>query len=277
MSFIKNILSGIKYRIKKAFYRPLSKFDISWIKEKTLKHQRDNKIKYHTYQNKYKIAFRNAEEFLISVDELFVKEFYKFNSSTEKPKIIDCGSYIGTSILYFKTIYPTASIIGFEPDENNYSLLKSNITSWGFTDIEIIRAAVWNENGNIIFNSIGGMSGSILLEQNDFSISQTSVPCKRLKDLLIEPIDFLKLDIEGAEYDVIKDCESQLFNVKNIFIEYHGYYDTLANLNEILKILIDNSFIYYIKEGLSLHERPYVEPASTKNFDILLNIFAFRL
>jgi FkbM family methyltransferase len=277
MNFIQNLITGIILRIKKIFYRPLAIFNISWTKEKILKHRQDDKIKYHIYQNKYRIEFKDAQEFLVSVDELFVKEFYKFISTNEKPIIIDCGSYIGTSILYFKTKNPSASIIGYEPDENNFTLLKNNVESWGFDDTEIICAAVWTENGTISFNSAGGMAGSIELNKSEKENPQISVPCIRLKDILNQPIDFLKIDIEGAEYAVLKDCESQLYHVKNLFVEYHGYYSNMSNLNEILKILLDNGFKYYLKEGLSLHDNPFIEPESEKNFDILLNIFAFRL
>lgn len=274
--FIINLLTGIRKRIQRAFYRPLALFDIGWLEEKTLKHKRDQRIKHHLYHKKYPIAFRDAEEFLLSVNELFVKEFYKFRSVNEKPRIIDCGSYIGTSILFFKTQYPSAIVTGFEPDKNNYSLLKSNLDSWNFKDTNVVCAAVWVENGSIQFNSAGGMSGSVHLEESKVDATHDAVPCIRLKDLLTEPIDFLKLDIEGAEYAVLKDCESQLTNVRNLFVEYHGYYREMHKLNEILGILLDNGFKYYIKEGLSLHERPFIEADATGNFDLLLNIFSFR-
>jgi FkbM family methyltransferase len=275
--FFRNLLSGIRIRIQRAFYRPLAIFDISWLQEKILKHRRDQQVKHHVYQKKYTIAFRDAEEFLLSADELFVKEFYKFRAENEKPRIIDCGSYIGTSILFFKTQYPSAIVTGFEPDENNYSLLKSNLDSWNFKETDVVRAAVWVENGSIQFNSAGGMSGSVQLEESKLGAApQNTVPCIRLKDFLTEPIDFLKLDIEGAEYAVVKDCASQLSNVRNLFVEYHGYYREMHKLNEILGILLDNGFKYYIKEGLSLHERPFLEADASGNFDLLLNIFSFR-
>ena len=75
------------------------------------------------------------------------------------------------------------------------------------------------------------------------------VKCVRLKDLLNEEIDFLKIDIEGAEFAVLKDCSDNLKNIKNLFVEYHGKYDEMFKLNEILEILLQNNFKYYIKEG----------------------------
>ena len=104
--FLANISKGINHRVKKIFYRRYGVFSIGWTKEKILKHQTDQQLKYHIYQNKYRIGFRDAPVFFVSIDELFVREFYKFRADNDRPKIIDCGSYIGTSILYFKDNYP---------------------------------------------------------------------------------------------------------------------------------------------------------------------------
>jgi FkbM family methyltransferase len=270
-----NISKGIYYRVKKLFYRPYSIFDIGWAKEKILKHQTNPSLKHHLYKNKYKVAFTDSPTFLMSIDELFIKEFYKFRAIKDRPKIIDCGSYIGTSILYFKVNYPNAVIIGFEPDATNYSILKSNIENWNFSDTTVMNAAIWINNESISFNSVGNMSSRIetdLAENNNKKI----VKCVRLNDLLNEEIDFLKIDIEGAEFAVLKDCSDNLKNVKNLFVEYHGNYNEMFKLNEILGILLRNNFKYYIKEGNVVYSKPFWEKDKIGEYDMLLNIFAFR-
>lgn len=269
-----NISKGIYYRVKKLFYRPYSIFDIGWAKEKILKHQTNASLKHHLYKNKYKVAFTDSPTFLMSIDELFIKEFYKFRATVDCPKIIDCGSYIGTSILYFKVNYPNAVIIGFEPDATNYSILKSNLENWNFSDTTVMNAAIWINNESISFNSVGNMSSRIetdLTENNKKKI----VKCIRLNDLLNEEIDFLKIDIEGAEFAVLKDCSDNLKNVKNLFVEYHGNYNEMFKLNEILEILLRNNFKYYIKEGNVVYSKPFWEREKIGEYDMLLNIFAF--
>jgi|SRR5450432_1858817 len=273
--FVKVRSKVIYNRVKHLFYRPYRTFNIGWIKEKVLKHQKDQDLKHHLYKKKYKIAYRDGLLFLISVKELFIHEFYKFRPDTDRPKIIDCGSYIGTSILYFKDNYPNAEIIGFEPDGTNYSLLKENIENWNFTNIKVRNAAIWTYNGKISFHSIGSM-GSRIEAGADQIAKENEVDCVRLKDLLNEEIDFLKIDIEGAEYEVLKDCAYNLKNVKNIFIEYHGTYDELSQLNEILNILLRNNFKYYITEGIAVYLRPFWDREKMGEFDMLLNISAFK-
>jgi len=273
--FLTNLGKGIQIRIRKIFYHPYSVFNIGRVKEKILKHQTDRNLKYHVYKNKYKIAFRDSPVFLVSVNELFVNEFYKFRPATDRPKIIDCGSYIGTSILYFKDNYPNAVVSGFEPDDTNYSILKENIENWNFRDTRITNAAIWTNNDSISFHAKGSMASRIEASENNEGAKKT-VPCVRLRDLLNEEIDFLKIDIEGAEYAVLKDCEEKLSFVRNLFVEYHGTYSEMFKLNEILEILRRNEFHYYIKEGSPVYVKPFWDRNKVGDYDIILNIFAFR-
>jgi FkbM family methyltransferase len=270
-----NLGKGINKKVKKIFYHPYSVFNIGWAKEKILKHQTDHRLKYHIYQNKYKIAFRDGPVFLISINELFINEFYKFRATSDQPKIIDCGSYIGTSILYFKVNYPNAIVTGFEPDETNYSLIKSNLEAWNFSNTTVINAAIWINNETISFNSKGSMASRIETVINE-EANKKVVKCVRLRDLLNEEIDFLKVDIEGAEHAVLKDCSDSLSKVKNLFVEYHGTYNEMYKLNEILDILVQNKFKYYIKEGSPVYAKPFWDRDKTGDYDIILNIFAFK-
>jgi len=256
------------------FYRPYSVFDIGWLKEKILKHDTSTHLKHHLYKNKYKIAFTDGSTFLMSINEMFVKEFYKFKSDTQRPRIIDCGSYIGTSLLYFKINYPQAIVTGYEPDASNFSLLDMNLKNWNFADLNVVNAAIWVNNESVSFESEGNMSSRITAGSND--VSQKLVKCVRLRDLLEEQVDFLKIDIEGAELEVLKDCSDKLHNVKNLFVEYHGKYDSANKLNEILDILVKNNFKYYIKEGSCIYENPLWEKDKVMLYDLLLNIFAYR-
>jgi FkbM family methyltransferase len=273
--FLTSLGRGVYNRIKKSFHRPYAIFDIGWIKEKILKHQTDNTLKYHIYRNKYKIVFRDGPVFLGSINELFINEFYKFRSTTDRPRIIDCGSYIGTSILFFKVNYPNAVVAGFEPDETNFDIIKSNLAAWNFTDTNVVNAAIWINNEFLSFNAKGSMDSRIETDNHEGG-NNKMVKCVRLKDLLVGDIDFLKIDIEGAEYAVLKDCADNLTNVRNLFVEYHGIYSEMFKLNEILDILIRNNFKYYIKEASQVYAKPFWERERRGDYDIILNIFAFR-
>ena len=270
------LVIGIRKRLDIIFYRPFSKFDISWFQEKLLKHA-NSVIEYsHLYKNRYKIIFKDPKAFLYSVKELFVEEIYKFKAQDDTPYIIDCGSYIGTSILFFKTQYPNAKILAFEPDNSNFELLNNNIKNWDLKDIEIQNAAIWIDNLGVNFIADGNMASKIDESNNTAHNENQKTKSVRLKDLLTEKIDFLKIDIEGAEYEVLVDCESKLSFVENLFIEYHGNYNEMYKLNKILNILIENNFKYYIKEAGVTFEHPFYDRENIYDFDTQLNIFAFK-
>lgn len=269
-----DVFKGIKIRILKEFERPYSKFNISWLEEKKLKHSKSNKNYSQLYKNKYLIEFTDPKAFMYSVRELFIDEIYKFNPDNNQPYIIDCGAYIGTSILYFKVNYPNARILAFEPDNKNINLLNKNLNNWKFNDIKIENAAVWINNGHVNFSSEGNMASKITNSENE-NLNE-NIKSIRLNDLLKSEVDFLKIDIEGAEYEVIKDCSENLLNVKNLFIEYHGNYDEMYKLNEILNILVSKGFKYYIKEAGATYNQPFFESETEYNFDIQLNLFAFK-
>ena len=270
------LVIGIRKRLDIIFYRPFSKFDISWFQEKLLKHANSGIEYSHLYKNRYKIIFKDPKAFLYSVKELFVEEIYKFKAQDDTPYIIDCGSYIGTSILFFKTQYPNAKILAFEPDNSNFELLNNNIKNWDLKDIEIQNAAIWIDNLGVNFIADGNMASKIDESNNTAHNENQKTKSVRLKDLLTEKIDFLKIDIEGAEYEVLVDCESKLSFVENLFIEYHGNYNEMYKLNKILNILIENNFKFYIKEAGVTFEHPFYDRENIYDFDTQLNIFAFK-
>src|SRR4029079_9278010 len=103
--------------------------------------------------------------------------------------------------------------------EQNFQLLEKNITSFGFSNIELRKEAIWTENTNITFSASGTLGSKIESTTNKYT---TSVKATRLKDFLARPVEFLKLDIEGAEYSVLMDAAEKIRSAKNIFIEYHG-------------------------------------------------------
>lgn len=210
--------------------------------------------------------------FLEGIREIFIEEIYAFTTENNYPVIIDCGANIGLSCIYFKRFHPQSKIIAFEPDPQIYEVLKFNLNSFGMSDIQVSNTAIWSEESTLSFFKEGAFSGRIakIGDKNLIEVKTT-----RLRDLLEEKIDFLKIDIEGAEYPVIKDCQDLLKNVERIFIEYHSHYQEEQNLHNILAILAQSGFRYHIKEAYTA-QKPFIDIPLMLNFDLQLNIFAIR-
>ncbi len=266
-----NIVKGINQRITRPFQNPYKKIGFSLFKVKLIKNLPAKKLQSITLFNK-KITFFSREEFSSNLEEIFIEEIYK-QQLPDNAVIIDCGANIGLSVIYLKMRFPQAVIVAYEPDDFNFKILQKNIESYGFKNIELRKEAVWIENTRLNFLNKGSLSSRIT---DDADKNGMEIIAIRLKDILKENIDFLKIDIEGAEYQVIKDIGPNLHFVKNIFIEYHGRFNQNTELNEILQIITENGFQYYIKEAINKYPTPFLRQPSP-DYDVQLNIFCFRL
>lgn len=218
-----------------------------------------------------KVHFTSGPQLLHSIEELLEEEIYFFKSKNKTPFIIDCGCNIGLSILYFKKIFPNSEIIGFEPDELNHAIAQKNIEENELKNVNLIKKAIWVKDEELNFSTGNGQGSSI-----DINATST-VQAVALKSYLTREIDLLKIDIEGAEYEVMQSVKSDLDSVKNIFVEYHGNDNETNKLIEILQILQNSNFKVYIQEAARPHKRPFSGDPKMFGFDVQLNIFGKRI
>ncbi len=221
----------------------------------------------------YSFDVPDLPSFIWQFKELFVDKLYKFKVYSNEPIIYDCGANIGLSCLYFKKLYPKAKIKAFEADPKIAKVLENNLAKNGVLNgVEILNSAVWIDEKGIEFSSEGADGGSIYGDENKIKMKTI-----RLKDYLEREkhIDMLKIDIEGAEYEVLKDCKDSLSNVENLFVEYHSWNKTEQKLGEILEIFEKNEFRYYI-ESLTKRKNPFINKGELENMDLQLNIFGAR-
>lgn len=223
-----------------------------------------------------KIQFIDNASFLFMYNEIFETQIYKFFTDNNKPYIIDCGANIGLSIIYFKKIYPNARITAFEPEPNIFNVLKENIESFNFSDVQLVRKGISDNDGQSDFLLDGADGGRIVRNMNDVK-NITKIETTRLKDFLIQPVDFLKIDIEGSETEVILDCEDLLNNVKNIFVEYHSFINKKQTIHLLVNSLARSGFRLHIHfPGVYSHQ-PFIRiNTSSNDIDMQLNIFGFR-
>lgn len=220
----------------------------------------------------FEINVHDYLSFIFQYKEIFVKKAYSFATSKNEPVIYDCGANIGISCLYFKNNFPNAKVKAFEADPDLAVTLKKNLFKNSAGDIEIIPKAVWINNDGVLFGSDGADGGSMFNEKNKNKIDSI-----RLKDFLEKEseVDMLKMDIEGAEVDVLSDCSGSLENVRNIYVEYHRWKLQPFRLDELLTVLTKEGFSYYL-EPLSKISAPLAASNNLKNSDLQFNIYASK-
>ncbi len=221
-----------------------------------------------------KFHYHDGLSFYETYKEIFIRGIYDFNTTNLKPIIIDGGANMGLSVLFFAKKYPKATIYAFEPEEKIFNILQKNTIAFNLKNVVLHQKALWINNNDLTFYTDGGMGGSVTnVYQNQ---TPTIVKTEILRDFLNQPIDFLKLDIEGAEFEVVSHCEDLLKNISNVFIEYHSYVKKEQQLGEMLNKLKSNKFTYHLTQSFS-RGKPFVDTLTVcDNMDMAINIYGYR-
>lgn len=218
--------------------------------------------------------FHDGQCFYDTYEEVISGEMYRFQTSSQNPVILDCGANMGVSVFYFATQYPSATIHAFEPEQPIFDVLQKNKDAFGWPNVHLHQKAVWTSETTLEFFTDKGMGGSV---ENSFSKqAPVKVQTVRLADYLEAPVAMLKMDIEGAEYTVLKDCAHLLKNVENIFVEYHSFAEKEQHLDDLLTLFKQNNFRYHLRQSFS-RKRPMVDKNRIcENIDMAINVFAYR-
>lgn len=147
------------------------------------------------------------------LNEVLVLDEYRVEGRPQT--VLDLGSHIGVSLLAFRTAFPDADIVGVEPDPNSFARLHRNAGQ--LPGVRLRRLAVTSHDGEASFvpadepwvSAIG--RGGITVEARTLETL--------LDELGWDRVDLLKIDIEGAELDVLRS--PALARVRTIVGEIH--------------------------------------------------------
>lgn len=149
--------------------------------------------------------------FRIVLWEIFFQGQYHFPAKTDAPVIFDCGASIGMATLFFKHAYPKCRIIAFEADPNTAAVLKENVSANRLEDVTVHNLMLTNDDGERAFYPGDGESGNLMGSENPDRLSlgrEIKVNAARLSNFIDGKIDFLKLDVEGSEFNVLADLSA---------------------------------------------------------------------
>ena len=141
--------------------------------------------------------------------------------TTQRPyRIVDLGANIGLSSLYFATRYPDAEVLAFEPHSGFADRCEEHIRVNGLTNrVRVVRAAAGVANSTGRLSDAGAGSSLVIPRGGPFIDVQ-------VKDWIAEvgdrPIDLLKMDVEGAEYELLNDPRFAGLKVPVLVLECHA-------------------------------------------------------
>ncbi len=222
----------------------------------------------------FKVNFFSYPTFTFLLEEIFVSRDYCFKTDKDAPVILDCGSNIGMAILYYKSRHPRARVIGFEPDKPTFGKLRANVEDNQLSDVQVHNKALSDKDGTLTFYFDPDDPGMLLMSTREDRIGErgkAEVEATRLSHYIDGPVDFMKLDVEGAEDDVMKDLveTGKLTLIDQMVIEYHHHLEMgIDKLSSMLGLLEQNGYGYQLGAPC-----PVIFP--TRRFQDIL-IYAYR-
>ena len=211
----------------------------------------------------YDIEYADLLSFCPQFEEIFVHRGLDVRAASPAPRILDCGSNIGAASLFFKRAYPGARITAYEADPALCAMTRRNLDRNGAGDVEVVQAALWTSNGSVTFRAEGADSGMIDGLAGAIDARGVTVPALRLRDVLErDRVDFMKLDIEGAECAVLEDCEPVLDRVNAMIMDLHEFDPRHRQSPRVFACLTRSGFLYSC-DGLVPQCRPPVAAADS--------------
>jgi FkbM family methyltransferase len=145
---------------------------------------------------------------LLLLKAIFRDGDYAVEPRREPRTIVDLGSNVGLSILYFRLRFPHARIVGVEPDPVAFGVLQRNVGR--LADVVVRHAAVGDREGTTTLWSAPGATASAL-ERSHAAQEPVEVPLVSLErvlaDAAIDGVDILKLVVEGSEFRTLRSLE----------------------------------------------------------------------
>ena len=164
--------------------------------------------------------------------KVFVQREYELPLRKPPSVIVDAGANVGFTAVFFANLHPQARVVAVEPEASNFALLKKNVSA--YPNVTAVRAAIWKKDGFIDLVDPGiGHYGFQTKETHDDESTRDRVPCLTIDSLMaqhgISYIDFLKMDIEGAEKEVLENASAWIDKVGVLAIELHDRFKIGCN------------------------------------------------
>jgi len=202
--------------------------------------------------------------------------------------VVDVGANIGLHTLNMARIVGnTGQVFAFEPDPSNFETLKKNVKINNYKNIILEQKAVGDKHGRTTLYQSDHPGKHRIFPQTEQAKSQVQVELTNLDNYfdsdMIDKINFIKIDVEGLEFSVLKGMKNILKNSKKIKILFEFMPENTMEVGftpiELLNYLTSNNFKLYCMDDKTkklLHvsnNEEIVKLCSTTDNTISRNLF----
>jgi FkbM family methyltransferase len=179
----------------------------------------------------FKVSYASVDLLRYVFREIFVDRLYEIETDKSCLRILDAGANIGLAMLFFKLVAPDSHVTCFEPDPRNCAIIAANVRDNGLPDVDICQVALTDADGFVTMHANAALTGDTAqslsrtfrerLADTPAGIRSYEVQGLSLRPFLDDPVDVLKLDVEGAEGRVIASLGERLADVGCVLMEFH--------------------------------------------------------
>jgi len=213
-----------------------------------------NKMIVNSLDNLYLALYGKHEEF---ESECVKKVINKGD------RVLDIGANQGYFSLFFaKLIGENGKVISFEPDVENCDIIKKNIKLNGYTNIKLHQKAVCNKTGKIKMYVGDYRTGNRIYEsdKNRISVDIEGISLDDFLKTSEDSVDFIKIDVEGAESSVIEGMKNYLERKKDLVLMSEFFPSLIKKFGmepiEYLEILEQKKFKVFHMDEINRKVKP---------------------
>ena len=209
----------------------------------------DGKVVRLNTKDGLKLSIRRNYMDASIVGEVFLDRCYvRGLKLPPRPVVVDVGGYIGDFALFAVKCLNARRVVVCEPSPRNWELLKLNVTANHYGDrIQMVNKAVANQEC-VMMNVDAPDRQQARVSAYGFSDAlRTAIPAVSLTQLItdhqLNEIDLLKLDCEGAEYEILLTTPTKVYKlISHLVFEFHEIEDHGAMLKSVRQRLHDEGF-----------------------------------
>ncbi len=140
--------------------------------------------------------------------------------------IIDVGAAFGDFAVSVAKQFPNSTVYAFEPYERSFALLQENIALNGVNNVRPLPVAVANESATLLLQLMSREAvqhSTAAQSPGHTTLEVQSMTLRRVfEEFQLERCDFLKMDCEGAEFDILLNMDAELLTkIRHVCLEYH--------------------------------------------------------